>query len=1381
MGSTEVTPSATLVESFEDAFGPLLQGAHDMFSLDDNLSVDTPDGESANGGLVDISGLHAVEAKLKEARKKNREIVDAARNDLRAMSRTFEQQRLSATRSPALPSQQEHEARMAIALADRRAKMKQNGELEQTLYRLQADVERLQQELKEEEADAFEVSELNGEVLRLKLYRDFGFTPVEENGTISKVLVPPSTARRVKSIRALSEAGSALAMDVDEAKEDGEKVLVRDESFVVLERKGLPAEVEELLMDADPYTDPFRACLDSQTGFAYVISRECCYRTTSPTTYLFPLPPSLSLPANVSVFSPLSFASFVPTATHQNQREPGLLIISTTGDIRFWDNVSMALSGVDRFKTVAANLQEGELVRGLVLASPTSYLVSTSQSRVLVISIASSGGRSTLSVRPFDRARGWAGSVWSAVFGGKGPDPRAGILALALSNASRDGERMGYAVTDKNVQVWRIPKEEGGERLVVEQDLFAGVLEGIKGEKVGNEEWALNEGQVEIVDAKVSSDGALAVLVSHVADSTTPNKLSYAVVSLNVGAALNTVAVQSVKKLAYQAHPDPRPLSTPSLSLLRGDTAFVTFVDAVVMLSLASESTFEEVFPLRSSSNRFLGASVNASTSPNTYPCLSLLTSTASLLTVEVTSVESIQNEQAGSEEHKTRKLKGKIEQGIYFGGNDADNPLAFDLLPDFEGDLIAASEAVSQEILSSSSAHMPYILDLRAQLADRVLRARALIEYIGSNGLLGKLSQSARRRLSWDAEKLSAAVALWHYQNSRLGGGPSLLSTAVDNFMTEIGEGFSEDPVRVFFRTQVSSIGLVLEHVTKLAKSTLAASGSSDLKSPTLQEANHLVLLVFNAVARFRADSGALYGLDPNLHPLEAWSSRPIVLENLQWHFDSTDALLRERSRELGTSVDDEQPKYTGRSRGASVDVSNQQVLQAELKKQMASLADFVFGMYEERLSFLRTINADTGSSPESRVITERYLSLRPRFIRTLVSIGKVTNAYDLAERYRDFRSLVELCNDGQHGSPGRIRLFMQKYSEEFAFALYHFYVEKGQLRVLMEQDDEYRPLLTKFLDETGNPRVAWLNDIAIGRFAHATETLVSEAASESDLAQKKLLLSLGKLSQIAQASKETIETEDVQRAIEAVDDALDIVNSQHGLKDLFVQSLSNAELQLPVAEQGELVTTRIAPSLAQLPSFAQLYTKLVSDLLQGRTLSAEDLIDLLTLKETTHADSADFSSALEILVRAKDLPEGRKEVALQNIWRRVYLRDDWASLRAATELKDEEVANALRNTALFATLTGAAGADHPASMYLRPLESLFTGSAEELAARFPDAPSHLIDLLLNDYESENQSLREAVQQHMLDDYCSEVARLMGEEVGEVEGAVGDDSMMED
>lgn len=193
------------------------------------------------------------------------------------------------------------------------------------------------------------------------------------------------------------------------------------------------------------------------------------------------------------------------------------------------------------------------------------------------------------------------------------------------------------------------------------------------------------------------------------------------------------------------------------------------------------------------------------------------------------------------------------------------------------------------------ASPNMPVILDLRAQLSDRAHRARALIEYIQDNGLIGKvstissnpaetlgvrhgevlslvsdahtigtdafyvaplsaspfqLSQQTRRKLSWDAERIVAAAALWSHQNARLGSvfffgvfslptplptrlrslkgsvhvsfsfllfprcaihstnlrsEQSVLSESILTFMDEIGEGFGEDPLRLFFRSKVS------------------------------------------------------------------------------------------------------------------------------------------------------------------------------------------------------------------------------------------------------------------------------------------------------------------------------------------------------------------------------------------------------------------------------------------------------------------------------------------------------------------------------------------------------------------------------------------------
>ena len=63
---------------------------------------------------------------------------------------------------------------------------------------------------------------------------------------------------------------------------------------------------------------------------------------------------------------------------------------------------------------------------------------------------------------------------------------------------------------------------------------------------------------------------------------------------------------------------------------------------------------------------------------------------------------------------------------------------------------------------------------------------------------------------------------------------------------------------------------------------------------------------------------------------------------------------------------------------------------------------------------------------------------------------------------------------------------------------------------------------------------------------------------------------------------------------------------------------------------------------------------------MLQGQTLSPEDLIDLLTLKENVGEQQGDYMAALQIVVRAEEMPEARKQIVLQAIWRRIYLRDE-------------------------------------------------------------------------------------------------------------------------
>ncbi|GAA5989361.1 hypothetical protein JCM10908_001278 [Rhodotorula pacifica] len=1184
----------------------------------------------------------------------------------------------------------------------------------------------------------------------------------------------PSRRSARSAVAPLSDVGSA--MDVDERamvsaggvqqREQQDKVLVKDEHYSITERKNLPQDVRKVVEASDPYTQPVKGLLDPITGFGLLVSNDYCYvwnagsRTPSATTYTFPLPAQAPLPPNVKVFSPLPFASLVPSPsqTHQQQgqREPGLLVVSNTGDVTFWEAISQSLSGVDRYKSASAPLHEGELVRDLVLLSPTTYLLSTSQARIIAINIVPMAGRADLSVRVLERSLGWAGSVWSAVFGSKAIDPRAGILALAASQPKEgEGERTVYAVMEKDLQVWKVPvRGTGGERLVVEMDLFAGVLEALAGEKVGNEQWALNEGQVEVVDAAVTADGRLAVLLSHVHGATANESRSYAIAQFEIGLSPDSLRIAGLTHLSYQSRPDPRPLSTPKLSVGQGETAFVVFADAVILLSLSNDSSFEEAFPLRSNSNRFIGASMASYLPPvpTAVQTLSLLTSSASSLTVSVSPPQGNRLIASGSEGYKTRRLQTRLEQAIFFGTQDSENPFAFDLQPDYEGDLAIAAQAVSAGILASSSSNMPAILDLRVQLADRVKRSKALIEFINANGLLGKLPKQARQQLSWNAEKLEAAVALWQQQNARFATGQSTLANAVLQYMDQIGEGFGEDPLRLFFRTKVAAIGTVLETVSEQTKALVEGQGqySAEEKALLLLETNEVLLGAFNAVSRHRSTTAKHYGLDGKAVASEPWSSRAPLLDALQWQLHSTDVVLRERTRDLG-------------ARSQHFGTSAPQDLKGELQRQLALLADFVFTACEERIAYLR-IALEDANAPDVRAIREHYLAIRPQIIAVLVSNEQVSAAFQVAERHRDFESLVRLSNDPKHGSKARVNGYLDAHGRDFAFPLYTFYQAEGDLRTLLEPEEAHRDLLTEYLDSTDNDRLAWINDIVIDRYNHAKEALEAEATQEESVAQKKVILSLEKLTQLAQIDRTTLETETVQRALEAVDDDLDIVRTQENLSALFASRLSGSESRLPPQEQGAAISSRIAPALHDRPTFSDQLAGFCGRLFEGRVLQTEDLVDVLTLKENVNEQAGDFGSALDILVRDKDVPEARRRIALTNIWRRVYIQDDWASLKSSMGLTDEEMAGALRNTAFFATLKAAAFSDLPKSMYLEPAQSFSSATAAEVSARLPHLSQQEIQLMLQDFEQENALLNEALQQG-LESFCQECLRLQQEE----------------
>lgn len=148
----------------------------------------------------------------------------------------------------------------------------------------------------------------------------------------------------------------------------------------------------------------------------------------------------------------------------------------------------------------------------------------------------------------------------------------------------------------------------------------------------------------------------------------------------------------------------------------------------------------------------------------------------------------------------------------------------------------------------------------------------------------------------------------------------------------------------------------------------------------------------------------------------------------------------------------------------------------------------------------------------------------------------GFASEAFQLAEKYRDFRSLASLCNKDTVYPPqdnpnvARIQAYVDKFKQDFTTELYRWYIEHGagnsielryhgdahsavarvgELRTLFAQEhDQY---LDEFFAENPQPDISWINDLGRARYGLASDALLRVAAHASELEVKHVSLQPG------------------------------------------------------------------------------------------------------------------------------------------------------------------------------------------------------------------------------------------------------------------------------
>ncbi|KAJ1597370.1 hypothetical protein NDA14_005910 [Ustilago hordei] len=1181
-------------------------------------------------------------------------------------------------------------------------------------------------------------------------------------------------------------------------------VLLGDQWIHVSSYSRLPTEVTELLSEADLYIDAFQGQLDVATGYACLVSRTQVFvwnytsrgaGTGSPTCFVFPVPEYTS--SSMTSINDLSHACFLTRGGGSGSgREPALLLVAPDGQTCLWEGISSSLTRQDRAQRIRAPLGNGETLVKMERVDEGTVVLATSQSRLLRVSIGSRAGVLQAEIRAFSQPRGLLGRIFGSASAISSSNDQISSLAIAPSQPHKQGREV-YAIGHKTLQKWHI-LESGSERLLAEQDIQQVIASSVL-EQSDERYSAAQSLAFDILDGAVQGDGKLVLLFSQSRGSHEP--LNYGLAVLDAVKDAGSFVIAALISIDFANYADPRPYAVPTLSMPRGGpAAFVTFADTVVIKQLEEGCEgFEEVVKLKDDvRNRFLGfgsdsVSVGAQ---NAIAALSLISAISGSLLVETNTSEvkircTAYTSAADRQRADTERLKGKLEQALYYSESPL-NPLTLKLPAVLQGTLMTAAVQLSRELLTFSNPIAQSVapsVDLRIALKDRTAKLTLLIRFIARCGHMEKLAQTTKRQLRSDAELSAALSELWVYQNEfySQSQGQSALARAIEAVMQEQGlASGGEDVVRLFFRHHADLTPRVLERLWRQSKGVVAQELGG--RSRGVVELNRVVIGAFRSALRYRKECGGWYGIvERDGGVFEGWTAQMTSVQLLESLFSVTSNVIPDRTRELGSSID-----FTilASSGGGG---NEEQRIQTELKSHLCSLAEIALSSYSERLSYLSSAAAassgqgggggggggDSALERELSVFSTTYRSARPRFIHPLVSIGRSDQAFSLAEEYCDFRTLVELSTTANLYSAARLDSYLERYRESFAYELYNFYLESDQPKLLLSQKAEYSSLVLSYLDQTQNLRLGWLHDLALEKYDDASGKLESLAVGEEMLGQRKLMLSLSKLGFLSGCTVQDLTKEGTQRRIEVWDDWLDLVAVQESMVALWGNSIGSLPIDLPNAgtaageQLASEVTDTVATRLTEYSAYRRHYMHLVEKVLvQAKYLNSEDLVDLLTLKDTPPTQLEDFATAIKVLIRAQDVPAQRLNSSLRAVWRRAVIRDDWIALSETGGVSDEMVMADLKATALYAVLREVLGEEGNRAAYMDLQELVKDDGGEEggerglLEARFDEASDEFISNLMEDWQKERLTVRA-----FLDD--SDLPRLVGElaAVAAVEG----------
>ncbi|PHH80823.1 hypothetical protein CDD80_6913 [Ophiocordyceps camponoti-rufipedis] len=701
--------------------------------------------------------------------------------------------------------------------------------------------------------------------------------------------------------------------------------------------------------------------------------------------------------------------------------------------------------------------------------------------------------------------------------------------------------------------------------------------------------------------------------------------------------------------------------------------------------------------------------------------------------------------ERFASEEPPRVSAKGKLEQAVFFGLAQ-DNPLVFDGRKDikFSDDETAqAALEVSREILTSTT---PYLSTLPVSMEDNLLaRSKALDKLMNQLKNMGtKLDRETRWQLLFNAEKMHAALLLWKLHESFIGNRPAddkkTIVGSIVEFVYEINTGKPNtsigemDPVRHWFINDIHRFEFLAawayEVIKVMYKDELLVE---DRMTSTLHEAMLVNITTHKAALEFRSKNLALYGLDQELFRMgilrddyrdmpEPWTGNFYLANNMkrlaelsnQWLVDHPDphrtplgpvAVLSGSMalvyRDLPAIVDGMLLALLEHARWGRDNPGRKGTA-----PEQAKLQDFVQAYDSDRYEKPLTL-AQAGQWDAAAAISEKHGCLDGLAVVLLehletIDLGlkqpglPVSESNRLTKLYREKRAQMEGC--------------FAKYGEPFAFPVYDAILKKEGISSVFDFNiDKFGYKTRYFRSRPHLAHVSWIHDIGEDDdVGHAADTLVDLALkSEDHLWKKKVELSLGRLALMAEKEAEQEEDATTMTMVGLLRPEMEMDTDETQFQDrmgrigkeltvVYIQDMLYEQMlnsTYDAVDSAAALSFALEAHSTNIPRRQKALLHLFSDgmakLLDNQVLDAMTLIDLLTLvalspEAIDELPCHPFWMALQVAELA--CHEEERKDAKRLIWRRLFLRDDWARINDTQLQDDDEVMARVAETELYA-----------------------------------------------------------------------------------------------